>query len=540
MNKHGHVLVVDDAPEWREQLVETLQRGGYQVDAASTAAEALEKLNEAPYHVLVLDIRMEENDLSNVDGIDMLEHLDKHGLTHVTRVIMLSAYATKEQMRLAFRDYNVADFISKSQFDNQVFLENVQQVFSQKVNINLRLEILWQPHGGGSEEVVLDLSMDGTIIRRDTALQQQIAVELEDLLCRLFRQAESILVRPLTAGQSGTRVLRVQPFYTTGGGGHEVVVKFGDFHKIEEEHHKFKDYVQPFFGGGRTTTVLDIQRTTHLGGIIYSLLGTTNDLLVDFGEFYRHADFPQIKDALDRLFWDTCGDWYANRGHLQPLDLAKDYQRLLEYTPGMLEQIVAEQLPAVQIKEKLSFNQLKNKRTFTIPWLATAGLSLVLPTYVCITHGDFNHHNLLVDKTGNMWMIDFQGTGQSHILRDVAILDSAVRFQLLATDEATLKERLQMEEILCSIQRFSQVDYLADKLPTMNRALAKVYATVVHLRSIAHRLVLQNPRNDISEYYIALLYSALNTLRFSTLPSGQREHAVLSASLLADRLGLSS
>src|SRR6266516_2738288 len=167
-------------------------------------------------------------------------------------------------------------------------------------------------------------------------------------------------------------------------------------------------------------------------------------------------------------------------------------------------------------KQNLRFRNLKGERNFTNPLLATSDLTIVRPTYVCTTHGDFNQNNLLVDRTGHVWLIDFQETSQSHILRDVAMLDSAVRFQLLASEEATLEERLHMEEALCSIDRFSQAEQLAT-----------VFST-------------ENPSDDISEYYIALLYTAMNTLRFSSLPAGQREHAVICASLLADRLGLSS
>ncbi len=95
-----------------------------------------------------------------------------------------------------------------------------------------------------------------------------------------------------------------------------------------------------------------------------------------------------------------------------------------------------------------------------------------------------------------------------------------------------------MEEVLCSPDRFSQVAYLESTLPTQNPSLAKAYATVVHLRTLACKLVSQNPGDDISEYYIALFYNAVNTLRFYGLSSMQREHALLCASLLADRLEL--
>jgi CheY-like chemotaxis protein len=543
MNRPGHILIVDDLEKWREELVETLKRGGYYADSACTAAEALKKLYETPYHVMVLDIRLDEADSNSpdgkMDGIQLLAELEKGGLSEATKVVMLSAYGTKEHMRTSFREYRVVDFLSKDEFNNQEFLEIIRQVFSNKVNINLELEIHWL-QGSKPEQFVLNLEVDGVRVKKGTSLQSQVVTELEDLLCRLFYQAKSVLVRPLIPGKSGTGVLQIQPFFDTGGGGHEVIVKFGDFRKIEEEYRNFKQYVQPFIGGGRNTSILDLRHTTHLGGITYSLLGTTHDQLAAFGDFYRRADITQINHALDRLFRDTCGTWYASHGNLQPLNLTEEYQELFGYTPERLEQVLYDQLKTVQGKHTLHFRNLKVERAFTNPLLATAGLTLIRPTYRCTTHGDFNQYNLLVDSTEHVWLIDFQGTGQSHILRDVAMLDSAIRFQLLASEEATLDERLQMEQVLCSIERFSEVDQLETNFSTENPDLAKAYATIVHLRKVARRLVAQNPSDDISEYYIALLYNAMNTLRFASLPSGQREHAVLAASLLADRLGLSS
>jgi len=162
---------------------------------------------------------------------------------------------------------------------------------------------------------------------------------------------------------------------------------------------------------------------------------------------------------------------------------------------------------------------------------------LVRSTYTCITHGDFNHHNLLIDTTRHTWLIDFQSTGSGHFLRDVAKLDTEIRLALLAPEEATLDERLCMEEALCGIDRFSQVERLSTSFSTENRALARAYDIVVYLRTLARKLVVQNPSDDISEYYIALFYNAMNMLRFYG-PVVLREHALLSASILADRLGL--
>ena|SRR2546421_1068051 len=543
MKRKGNILIVDDLEKWREELVESLERSGYAADSASTGPEALKKLHQKIYHIVVLDIRMDEVDQnsleSKMDGITLLRELEKQGLSEATKVIMLSAYGTKELMRTSFREYKVVDFLTKDEFNNEEFVEIVHQVFAQKVNINLDLNIHWL-QGSKPEQFVLNLDVNGTRVKRGSNLQNQVVAELEDLLCRLFYLAESVLIQPLTPGQSGTCVLQLQPFYTTGGGGHKIIVKFGDYRKIEGEYHNFKTFVQPFLGGGRNTSVLDVRHTTHLGGIIYSLLGTTHDHIIDFGEFYRSSDIFQIRGSLDRLFQDTCGTWYASHGNLQPLNLTEEYQRLFGYSPEKLEQILSDQLKTVEGKQNLHFRNLKGERIFTNPIVATTNVTLFRPTYVCTTHGDFNQHNLLVDSTGHVWLIDFQGTGQSHILRDVSMLDSAVRFQLLASEEATLEERLQMEEVLCSIERFSQVDQLMTNFSTSNPALEKIFATIVHLRSWARNLVQQNPSDDLSEYSIALLYNAINTMRFNSLSSIQREHALLCASLLTDKLGLSS
>ncbi len=536
MNRQGRILIMDDEERWRDVLSGTLTRAGFLVHTAPTAKEALQRLEETFYHVLVLDLRMEEHNPDNFDGMKLLNEIKKRGLNPAIKVIMLSAYGTTEQMRVTFKDYQVVDFVPKHLFDNEVFLENLRQIFLTEVHINLELAIHWQ-QGSSPEQVIQNMEIAGTRIKRNSPLLQRLMLELDDLLCRLFYKAQSIIVQPLIPGLSGARVLQIHPFFS-GGGGHVVVVKFGNAEKIEGEHNNFKNYVQSFFGGRRTTITEDVRRTPYLGGIVYSLVGAENDRLENFGSFYRHATHSQIAKVIDELFLSTCNTWYANPGVLQPRNLTDDYQQLFGSRLERMEQKLSESLQFAQGKHRHTFKSLSSTRTFTNPIQAAAGQILTFPTYVCITHGDFNHNNIFVDTDGHTWLIDFQSTGRGHILRDVAMLDSTVRFQLLAADETTLEECLELEETLNSITRFSHVSQLTNKFVTHNQALQKAYDTVVHLRTIARKLVVQNSNDDISEYYAALFYNALNALHFSTLSQRQHEHAMLSASLLADRLKL--
>jgi DNA-binding response OmpR family regulator len=537
MSRPGRILIVDDLAKWRKQLVSALQRSNFIVEAVKNVSEALEQLNNTTYHIVILDIRLKDNDPNNIEGIGLLQELEKRGLKDATKVIMLSAYGTLDNMRHAFTDYEVADFLSKDNFNPQVLLESVQQVFAHKVNVNLELDIQWQMRSS-VEQVVSNLEVNGKQVGQDSFLQKQLGEELEDLFCRLFHRAKTILVRPLlTQGWSGTRVFLIQPYFKDRdrGRGQDVIVKFGDTNKIKKEYRNFQQYVEGLISGGRSTTVLDQRYTAHLGGIIYSFLGVNGEL-VDFANFYQETDdISKIINVFNHLFQDTCGNWYENRERLQPINLAENYQRMLQYSPEQLEQILADRLPSVYVQEKLTFTSLNGTRRFANPLLTTVKPYFMRYTFTCIVHGDFNPHNLLVDQSGFTWLIDFEATEPAHILRDIATLDSALRYQLLAGQEATLEERLQMEEVLCKAENFSQVNLLSSRFPTENQALAKVYAAVLYLRTMAGNLVAHG-QNDISEYYIALFYNALNTLRFSSLEQVQLEHALLCASLLADKL----
>ena len=397
--------------------------------------------------------------------------------------------------------------------------------------------IHWQ--GCQPEQIVLNLSIHGRSIKLDTTFQRDMVRELKYLLGCLFAEAQELLVESLPQGFSNARVVKVQPLCIEGGVGQHFVVKFGDIQTIEQEYTCYRKYVRYFIGDGRSTTILDYQCTTHLGGIVYAFLGTTTQHMRSFGAFYRQASIDNVKQTLDSLFRSTSRIWYANHNSLQFLNLAADYQKQSSYTLKQLQYSLGERLPGITDQETLIFQSLQRKQThpFLNPFYTVNTLQQqIYPTYMSITHGDFNQHNILVDQTGYPWLIDFQSAGPSHILRDVAMLDTVIRLQLLTSEQATLDERLVLEEALCSITNFKQLEELKRSYATTNPALAKVWETTVHLRTIAHWLVEKKPSNGMSEYYAALLYITMNTLSFASLESEQCEHALISACLLIDIL----
>jgi CheY-like chemotaxis protein len=538
----GHTLGVDDVPPWHEQFVKILNHSHSAAEAVAIALDALNILHQDICHLLISDMQREDYDQSN--GVTLLTSLKERSLSEPTKIIMPSAYSTKAQMHTAICSQSATDFLSK---------EDVHTASSKQVGVDLT--IFWVDIE--VEQAVHHLQIENQRVDQDEMLKKQVTAELDELLRRLFSNAESLIVGPLTStpSRSGMGVLSVQPFYTTGSG-QAVVVKFGYVKRAKMEEHHFKDYVQPFVSGTRHTTIESTACTPLLGGIVYSLLPqypqtewkdgemlpptlleTTTHNWLDFGQFYRRNTIQKITSALHRLFHETCGFWYANQGCLLPRDLTMDYCRQFGKSVEQLENTIKGTLPSITIShDHLSFPDLTRNRLFTNPFQAIRGRTFIYPTYESITHGDLNQNNILVDNTLGMWLIDFESTERSHVLRDFATLDAVIRFQLLSAEEATLDERLAMEEALLDIAHFSQLERLLSAFKTKNPALEKAYQATCYLRMLARWAIDRNPHDHMNEYYVALLYNALFTLQFFSLSTRQREHAFLSASLLVDKL----
>jgi two-component system, NtrC family, response regulator AtoC len=100
-----NILVVDDEEDLRQVIVELLTLEGFQVDAASTAEEAGEKLSRTAYDVLVTDLM-----LPGKSGVELMEET----LTRFpeTIVIMMTGYGTIETAVDAMKK-GAYDYLSK-------------------------------------------------------------------------------------------------------------------------------------------------------------------------------------------------------------------------------------------------------------------------------------------------------------------------------------------------------------------------------------------------------------------------------------------
>ncbi|MSS70333.1 MAG: diguanylate cyclase [Candidatus Latescibacteria bacterium] len=90
-----HILVVDDEPDIREILMVFLERMGYAVEAASSGTQALERIEQQAYDVVITDL-----DLGDMSGMEVLAQVKQQQAA--SEVIMISGYGNVEHVSEAF------------------------------------------------------------------------------------------------------------------------------------------------------------------------------------------------------------------------------------------------------------------------------------------------------------------------------------------------------------------------------------------------------------------------------------------------------
>jgi DNA-binding NtrC family response regulator len=99
------VMVLDDEPIVGKRLHQALTKDGIEVEVFEDPSQAISRLDEAHFDIVVTDLRMEE-----VSGIQVLEYITSN--CNNTRVILITGYATIEVAREALVK-GAFDFIAK-------------------------------------------------------------------------------------------------------------------------------------------------------------------------------------------------------------------------------------------------------------------------------------------------------------------------------------------------------------------------------------------------------------------------------------------
>jgi len=172
----AHILVVDDEQKMRHLLSIMLTRRGYRVDEAADGVEALERIQETPYDMVVADIKM-----PRMDGRELLSHIQEMDIP--CPVVFITAFATVDSAVDAMRA-GASDYITKPFEEDRIVLTVERTLSISRVMAENR-------------DLKRDLRM---VADREIVYVSEAMGRVMDMIARVAQSESAVLI----SGESGT------------------------------------------------------------------------------------------------------------------------------------------------------------------------------------------------------------------------------------------------------------------------------------------------------------------------------------------------
>ncbi|MEA2007691.1 MAG: response regulator transcription factor [Chloroflexota bacterium] len=165
------ILIVDDEKNVRESLQDILELEGYGVDAVASGEDALDKLNEEEYNLMLLDLKM-----PGINGVEVMHQA--HLLHPQTKIIVLTGHGSVESVIEAIRA-GAHDYILKP-FETESILISINSCLTAKVK-HQRKKMLMEQIESSLERLkdIEGITTPDLPSRRIITLPQGIMVDLE-------------------------------------------------------------------------------------------------------------------------------------------------------------------------------------------------------------------------------------------------------------------------------------------------------------------------------------------------------------------------
>jgi DNA-binding response OmpR family regulator len=129
----GRILVVEDQATWQRELSKLLRAVSVQVDVVSDAAQAWLSVQSHEYELIIIDLSLvarvqHESVVPNKEGAALLARVRKSEGGDRIAVAIITGYPTAPaEIRDAFTEYDVDDFIEKKPWDPERFVARVRR-----------------------------------------------------------------------------------------------------------------------------------------------------------------------------------------------------------------------------------------------------------------------------------------------------------------------------------------------------------------------------------------------------------------------------
>ena len=126
------LLVVDDIKDWQKTISGVLQDKGYDVAMVGSIADAIKLLEKDNYDLALLDLRLDETDEDNIDGLKLAEIIRERWPE--VKLVIFTGYGTPEILQKAMQPglggkSLAEDYLPKDNADK--LIETVERILSE-------------------------------------------------------------------------------------------------------------------------------------------------------------------------------------------------------------------------------------------------------------------------------------------------------------------------------------------------------------------------------------------------------------------------
>ncbi len=522
----GRILVVDDLPDVRNTVIGILQDEGYLTRAARSRQEALSILENERFHVAVLDVRLDESDEDNQEGMELLAEINQ-SYPAIT-VIMLTGYADVDMVRKALQPINGKQPAYSVVLKNEMMglPKTVRGAFQQSLRLNLQL-VIEDPQAAIEQLAGQVRFPDGKAPPPEDA-----ALQIREIFCTLFFECEKINLRQMPQGFSGAAVFQVTPTYQGKGEGQGVVVKVGNRGEISAEISNYDKYVKGIVGNHRIPEAMRSAQTRHLGGILYSFIGLGGQTENFTGYYHQTNLLDDLLPVLNNLYHETLFPLKDKTGRMKEnCDLRAFYMQHLHLNEEKLQRIASGIHEGQAIfSERADGTWQFGTERLPNPLHYARGARFQVDSFFTTIHGDLNGQNILLDPNRATWLIDFlTTTDDGHILQDYAALETDLRFRLIPRSGVTLDSLLKWARVCFE---GSLLTAPLSESAYDHPGLFKGHRIMLRIRALAAQTTGYRER----AYLIALFFNALRAATYREASDFTRNHALYCAAKIADRL----
>lgn len=357
---------------------------------------------------------------------------------------------------------------------------------------------------GGSIAVYLpSVVRPGPEKRLKIEAAEALEPEWQTITRRLYADCGRVILSQLTGGYMA-KTFQVASYDRDGRRLLPTVLKISTREVTAREEEAHRTCVQRFILNN-STTIMGTASEGSWSALRYNFLGVSGaeSKLRWLLDYYRERPVADVVAIFDRLYTKILKPWYG-QPRWEPVKLYDDHSPLRLF-PNLFDE--AERL----------FGITASQETIACPEL---GLTLPNPFkflrdeypkraaqsrlwYQCISHGDLNLRNVLVDELENLYVIDFSETRTRNVVADFARMESVLKFQIVP---------LETEEDLAAMAAFeagleepgSLEEAPPNRYTGRHRAeVEKVHAVITRLRRHANTVTLFE--TDMVPYWLAAL-----------------------------------